>query len=927
MQLADPPVTSAAYALADRALTRALLTRLPEETAALLGSDEPLPPVLVDEVFDTTDPEFRRVLAGAATRRGALYDRLAALGDPDLAVALYGLTSWTGRLRTAEERAKVWQGAAATADAPGWRDPDGLVAKLLEDDRAPTLLPALHSPFPDLVRHALVKTVGDRTAEDELRACRNVLAHGGVETLRSTVLAQTEPPALCRQVAEQVRLACASADPAALLDEAIRVAQEARHAAAEQPVTGSGARQGAADTAFPPVTGHTSGHREHAPATLHELIELMYDTEWHYTSLPEGTPLDWHALLAAHREKRFSSEGLRLLWQQEGCPEELAVEAFVWHRGLSEPVGALHWPMLSAVDFSAEEETLRDVLPPGIASGAFPVPRVLGEVRPARKVLDGLPHDDGRVRSALAAQVARLGADFAPWRALYTLLPRFSGTVSEAVDAALDAASRHRGKGWPKPVGPEFPPRGNSLGRTAWLHLFDRADPATQRAVGAEMDARTIQYLLLWHDPAPELRDHLVQTHGAAVLAGLAGQWTTPADVIEELIRYDDPEVNAALFLYTNLTAAQRRHVLSGRHWADPDTTPTEGAGAASEEATPQDDRLPLTAALVNGLKESARRNWLLPACDSGDPLLCRVLLGSPRVKVHTDAQYLLMLIRLWERHGPGEVRALLDETRFPGRKPGRHPLPRDIVKTAGRALEAADGLTLLRTAQAEAASPAGQAAFLQANGYGPGSDELTRALDLWAEENGPAPVPWDLLLAAHRTGPLHDRLLVGLAGLAECPPEITRDAREAKLRLSHRHYTPRRGSRPPTVPEMLKKLPLPMHGGKCPWLSDVYRAGLVGFAEVLRDAFPARACTAFLGTAFLGTALTGPEDETARTVDGRADATVAAELREARTTVTDLVRTHLGDDVEAWALAVRLMPDFEGTLPELLASAGAIVS
>jgi hypothetical protein len=50
--------------------------------------------------------------------------------------------------------------------------------------------------------------------------------------------------------------------------------------------------------------------------------------------------------------------------------------------------------------------------------------------------------------------------------------------------------------------------------------------------------------------------------------------------------------------------------------------------------------------------------------------------------------------------------------------------------------------------------------------------------------------------------------------------------------------------------------------------------------------------------------------------------------VRELRRTLTELARTHLGgDDPDAWALVLHLMPDFEGTLPELLASAGAVLS
>ncbi|MQY14189.1 hypothetical protein SRB5_43510 [Streptomyces sp. RB5] len=815
-------VTSAVYDLADRALTRALLTRIPTETAALLADDRRrLPPLLVDEVIASRVPELRTALAASASRRaGDVFDRLAALGDPALAEGLHGMReAYVGRVP--EQRRAVWAGAAATADDPGWRAPDGLVAKLLESKDADLLQSALDSPFPDLVAHA------------------------------EAVCKEPETP--------------------------------------PEPVT-------PARRAVPSA--------EQRPETTAELIDVLRVRRRRYSStyLVNGPEkLDWEALLEAHRAEPFDHAALRALWEAgEDCPQELAVASFAAypptrHGDTRKGGGPLYWPMLTALDFSRHEHALRAVLPEGIASGVFPVDRVLAEIKPARHVLNELPHSDERVRAALAAQVARLGSDFANWRALHHLLPRFTGTVPALIDAALAAAPRHAGKTWPNPMGPEFPPRRNSLGRTAWLHLFDRADQAVQLDLSERMDARTIQYLLMWHLPDQSVRDHIVATHGAAVLAGLASHWATSAEVIEDLITYDDPEVNAALFLHTNLTDAQRRHVLAGLRWK-------QGA------ATPAAERLPLTPALLQGLRESARRNWLLPATESGDPDVCRILLGNQRVKVHTDPQHLLMLVRLWERHGPDEVRALLDETDFPPRKKGKHPVPPQVREAAQAALDASDGLEVLRAAQAAAAGPAGLVDHLRINGP---QRDLAKYLDLWAEENGSAELPWAGLLAAHRAEPLDDRLLVDLHRLEGCPADLVEATATARLRLSHRNYTPRKGKRPPTLPEMLRTLPLPEYAGRDNWPAEALHSGQVTAADILRDAFPALACVTYLG------------DETPAQ-DTRPWAHAVAELVEA---MGALVREHLGDDPEGWTMALRLMPDFGGTLPDLLATAKAVVS
>ncbi|AQU67531.1 hypothetical protein [Streptomyces niveus] len=830
MRLAEHTVVSAAYALADRELTRALIPRIREETVGLLESRAPLPPALLEELIATRDPELRTALVASAGHRDDVFRRLAGRGDPAVAAGLYGERD---RDRTPAQRAAVWEGAVATADDPGWRAEDGLPAKLLSSRQQEMLEPALLAPFPELVAHA-------RSVLDS----ENGSGKGAGSALRMTL-----PPSTT------------------------------------------------------PLKDRRSWERH--PQTTKELIGDFRDNDFRgRTELP-GTPgaLDWDALLAEHRGEPLRPSALVTLWAHPDCPEELALAAFEAHWNNTLPDGAVYWSMVASPTLgSLEDHTLSKLLGRGLVSGAVPAERVLRETGAARRILCALPHDHGEIRAALAAQVARLGSDFAPWRAVYTLLPRFSGTVTELVDAALAEAPKHRGKPWPRPMGPEFPSRGASAGRAAWLRLYDAADHGTRCALVAHMDRRAIQHLLLWHRPSPELRAHIVQSRGASVLAGIASTWQTRPEVIEELIPYNESEVNAALFLNTDLTPAQRRHVLSGRRWRDGESADTPAA-----------DRIPLTKTLVQGLGESARRPWLLACADSGDPVLCGILLGSPRVKIHTPALELHMLVRLWERHGPGEVRALLDETDFPGRRrqPG-HPLSPGTFEAGRAAVDAAaepDGLALLRAAYEAAASPAGRADFLADKGSGPENDDLTKALELLDEEVGPGPFPWAELAAAHGAKPLHDRLLVRLAPMDGCPASLAGDSAAARLRLSHPHYRPRRGAKPPTVPEMLKKLPLQLDNGGCRWLEKAYALGQVTLPEVVRTGFPAQATIAFLSRALAPGDSPGTE-----------------EVRATRQAVAALATEHLSDNPEGWALALRLAPEFEGTLPDLLLASGAVV-
>lgn len=835
MRLADHSAVSAAYALADPDLTRALITRIREETIALLRSSAPVSPLLLEEVLASRDPQLRSALVASAAQRGDAFDRLAAAGDPALAVSLYGVSEWE---RSAAQRAAVWQGAAATSDDPGWQGKGGLVRKLMAVKGRELLEPALLSPFPELVEHA--RSVLDQIAE---RAARAKL--GG---------------------------------------------RQAQHT--------------------PPVS-RPGWRRE--PGTTEELVKDLRDKDFSGEIQLPTTPdtVDWEKLVDEHRAEPFAAQRLGVLWPHPGCPEELGRSAFE-KTTRTGPVGATVAPPSSLLTQSALDSdnghSFARLLGPGVTSGAFPVDRVLREVTPARKVLCALPGDHKGVQAALVAQVARLGGDFAPWRALYALLPRFSGTVTELVDAALADTPKHRGKPWPTPKGPEFPSRRQPNARAAWLRLYDAAEHPVRCALAEHMDARAIQQLLLWHAPSAELRAHIVQSRGPSVLAGIASDWQTTPEVIAELIPYNDPEVNAALFLNTDLTPAQRGHVLSGRRWQD---------GASVD--TPAADRLPLTRTLVHGVQESARRPWLLACADSGDPVLCRILLGSPRAKIHTPALELLMLVRLWERHGPDAVRELLDETDFPGRRQAaRHPLTPKTLETGRAALAAetgdAGGPALLRAASEAAGSAAGRAEFLSEKGAGSESDSWEKALELLEEEVGPGPIPWAELAAAHATKPLHDRLLVRLAPLTDCPAALAEDAAAAGLRLAHPEYRPRRGGQPPTASEMLRKLPLRVDNGGCRWLERAHQFGQVTLSEVIGVGFPAKATVAFLSKALAP-------------AESDATATATDEIRAARREVAALTAEHLSDNPEGWALALRLIPDFEGTLPDLLLASGAVVS
>ncbi|MER6145835.1 hypothetical protein ABT174_38485 [Streptomyces sparsogenes] len=857
----DESLLSATFRLAGPALGPDLMARLREEAMVLMAGREPLPDYLVDTALATGDAELIWALAGCpptAERLPALL-RLAALGYTALGPRLY-----RGYGDRQELRAAVLEGAKRNLDDPDWHEPDGLVEFLLNTSGVEELLPALRAPFPAVVRHAL-KTVGHKVdASEQLAACRAVLAHGGVAELAGLAGLDTLRPA----VAELVRRAAAAPDPAAVLESA-SVTEDDGTAAPSGPAPGA-----------PPAPSGT------------ELVRRLREMRW----TREGFPLDgvdWDLVLAEHRREPLPSAALLTLAARRDCPDEIVLAAYKGSPRHLPATSPLPWRLLAESDWgdSYFRFDLSGLLRRGIREGAYPVERVLREIRPARAVLGSLPYEEAPVREELSGLVAGLGADFAPWRALYSLLPRFTGTSTELFAAAREQTAKHRGKAWPRPLAPEYPVSEPDGSRAVFLRLYDLAAEDVRLALAEHLDQRSVQHLLVHYKPSAALRDRFLARHGVCVLAGIASSWELPAETIAELLLHDDPEINAKLYIHTPLSPEQRRQILAGRR-----SRPDSGEGP-----------LPLTEELFAELRNSGRRHWLLPALEAGDPRLARILLG--KIKLHTLAGQLLLLVRVWERHGAQEVRALLDETEFPERRSKKHPLPAATHKIVRSALEAADGLAELRERLARARSPQSQAEYLRTAAAGR-RDQVTAALERLSEETGPD-LPWKELTAEHHRDPLPDALLVELAKRDDLPEELRPDCQAAEVRLEHREHPHRLTGPRPTALDLLRHYQLPAYVyGHQEWLNLAMSYGHLTLSDILREARPARVAAAYLAR----------RDQEAREEE-------AEQLHGVRREIVDLVATHLGEDPEAWTVAMRLMPEFTGTLPELLATTAAVIS
>ncbi len=839
------PAAGFAYWFADPGMFPALYERMRTETIEALRhggmpDTEDVVAFLCDlcDLCDRDDRELHLALAesASAARGDALGRRIVAAlarkGDPEIAAALYRTVARQGRIWFSSgptPRDTALAAILAHVTAPGdprWRAEGGLVpaaAAALEDDNAGgagDFVPFLTAPFADLVSLAAERLTPHLAFADWIRACRAAVRDGGAAWLRKTADTVAGLPPECGdfrdELAALLRRAASAPDPAAVLTEA------------------------------PP------GDEATTPAGL----VLALRTGRHGAATE---PVDWTEVTAIHHRTPLPDEFLIEFAHRADCAWELLADLHR-RRPRALPEGyALPWEALEIrpkrVSYVTESRV--SLLRRGLGHGWFPIRRVLRETGTALEVLEAIgvntawPDD---VRDALAELVAPLGTDPAAWLRVYAQLPRFRGTCAVLVDGAVAHARRHPEPTWPRRAEAETPARMPQGARAALAVLLAAAPEGAAAALAPYLDPRAVQDLLRYARLAPADRDAILAAHGPRAVVWWAAARPTAEDDLGFLLGLDDPDVNAMLFRYASIGDDERRRVLAGLPYG----TAVGGTGGARTRDIPVSDDLVET---LSHHEIGDVRPWLLLCVDSGDPGLLRIMLG--RAKVYTEAARLRLLVRLWERHGPAAVEALLDETVFPGRRTEKHPLPPSTHRIARDALASPDGLRTLREAAEREASPDAVAAYL----IGRGGAVVGERADHVAAELGA--IPWDAVLARHAAKPINGEALEALALRPDSPREL--------------------------LPLLMERFSLRPLGHA---LTTVLGKGLTP-GEIVHRAAPAAAGGALLAV--------GTGDRAARL------AAAGAELRGI-----------LGDNADAWAVAARLLPDFPGTIAELAATAAA---
>ncbi|HSA48934.1 MAG TPA: hypothetical protein VLH10_02320 [Yinghuangia sp.] len=338
----------------------------------------------------------------------------------------------------------------------------------------------------------------------------------------------------------------------------------------------------------------------------------------------------------------------------------------------------------------------------------------------------------------------------------------------------------------------------------------------------------------------------------------------TPAD-LAALLRLHNPQVNSALL----------------RHHEDPDTA--DAVFRAARRDAPRS--VPLTPATRREMMLGQTPSLRLAAAVHGHyPPLIRVAFSALRRNLGT-ARSLRGLLGLWEVQGA-------DGIRDPATTPGLD----DAVEAARRNAIAAhdaghDGTSVLRAALAHHERPEVLI------------EEIRREPNLVSPSYPPG--FWPAAVAAHIRDPLPDHALLRLARHPDCPDPIGLSAcRIGPARMSGgrsrayaltalRHHT----------------LPIPEYigyGTANSWCLDALTRGLVDIREIVELGHGAQHLFDLLDTV---------------------RAVLPEEHAKAEEHITALTTRALGTDPEAWTVAAHLLPDFVGTLPELLATVAAVTA
>ncbi|GIG66367.1 hypothetical protein [Phytomonospora endophytica] len=581
----------------------------------------------------------------------------------------------------------------------------------------------------------------------------------------------------------------------------------------------------------------------------------------------QRSTLDWPLIAAAHAAEPFDERAARALVERHDCPPEIVAVLYAAHPlAVAEIAGGFDARVWHGVKASASvlgkstRMLTRRALADGLSCG------LLTDAAPATAVLAGTRGDHaGDAHPALAeltAAVAKLGDDPAAWRALRAALKSARGTVTDLFGHVSAMVGDGKAPAsWPEAAPAPTDGKAPSLSgaREAFIAVFDRATVEVRLALLPVLDDRTRFDVFTRAAFDPRLMETAI-ARDETWAAMLAARIGLDADWLHRLLALDSPVVNARIFHRTGATPEQRRAILSGTRFG-----PGEGPVPLHPELR---DRL---LAKTGGWRGT-------DAVDCADTELQEHILRH--VRVRGERPQLRLLLNAWERHGKDRALHLISDS-FTGANYSRRPIGRG-AKSRLRKLaampEPAAALAALRAELDATLTAEWQVAELRRER----EDHfvLARESHVWL---------WPRILAAHRTEPLPAKMLAAMRHeINELPAELDEAA------AAQGNAWDEVLSSPGGPLRRLRAEALDAGFVNGFWLSGCLTSGQLNTGQVLTDGFPAM----------------------------RALSLTAQALAEEPEPLTELLAGTVGDRPDAWLLALRMLPEFRGTVAELLRTA-----
>lgn len=584
----------------------------------------------------------------------------------------------------------------------------------------------------------------------------------------------------------------------------------------------------------------------------------------------ERSTLDWAMVGGAHTAEPFDERAAKALASRADCPPEITALLYAAHplavaeiaHGFDERV----WRGVEAPASVLGKSTrflARRALADGLPCG------LLTEAAPATAVLAAMRGGDEAFadshpdRAGLAALTARLGEDPAAWWALRSALKSARGTVTDLFDrvaAMLDGGEAP--DSWPEAAPAPADGKAPSLSgaREAFLAVFDHATVAARLAILPAFDDRTLFDVFTRAAFEPGLMESAI-ARDESWAAMVAARTGLTAEWLRHLLALDSPAVNARVFHRTGATAEQRRAILSGLRFG------------------PGDGPVPLDPELRDRLLTKTGGWRATDAVDCADTVLQEHILRHTRVR--GERPQLRLLVNAWEWHGKEHALRLVSDS-FKGANYSRRPIGRG-AKARLRKLAAmpdpAAALARLRGELDAVLTAEWQVAELRRER----ADHfvLARESHVWL---------WPEIIAAHRADPLPPKMLAAMRHeIKDLPEELGMAA------AAQGNPWDERLSTPGGPLQRLREESLDSHQN-AHWLPGCVESGQLEIGQALAFGHPAM----------------------------RVLASTSRWLMVEPKPLSEILAETLGDRPDAWLLALRMLPEFHGTVTELLHTASA---